>query len=220
MHRILVVLAIGWAKAWAGEPADLFEGFRPHWREQWQEQRLALNPTTYAVVEVDGRQALHATSRSANAGLIRRFEVEKPTVAQLSWEWKVPRCLAHPENERTRAGDDYAARVFVVFETSVIPLRTRAINYVWAAREPAGARYVSPYTKNVGICVMRAGDADAGRWLEESRDVLADYRNFFGEPPKRISAVAVLVDTDNTRTEAEAWFANLRLKTFPLPKKP
>jgi len=109
----------------------------------------------------------------------------------------------------------FTARVFVVFETSAIPLRTRAINYVWAAHEPVGAMFPSPYTKNVAMIVVRSGPADAGRWLGESRDVLADYRRFFGRAPTQISAVAVLVDTDNTGRAAEAWFADLVLATTP-----
>lgn len=215
---MLAFLTFVGGSGFASEPSDLFTGFAPGWRTNWREERLARTSTLYAVAEDNGRRVLHATSRAANAGLLRRFEVERPTEAVLRWRWKVPHSLAHPENERKRAGDDYAARVFVVFETSVIPLRTRAINYVWAAREKAGTWFPSPYTRNVGICVVRTGDSDAGRWLEESRDVLADYRLFFGEPPSRISAVAVLVDTDNTGTEAEAWFSDLVLATTPTPK--
>jgi len=200
--------------------ADLFDGFAPGWREHWQEERLFTRPTVYRVADDGGRSVLHATSRKAHAGLVRRIDLAAPESARLRWSWKVRQPLAAPPDERTRAGDDFAARVFVVFETSVIPLRTRAINYVWASREPAGAMFPSPYTANVAMCVVRSGNADAGRWWAESRDVLADYRQFFGRSPEKISAVAVLVDTDNTGSEAEAWFADLRLETSPPPTLP
>jgi Protein of unknown function (DUF3047) len=98
-----------------------------------------------------------------------------------------------------------------VFETSVLPRQTRAINYVWSSHQPVGAVYPSPYTGNVAMIVLRSGAAEAGAWQGESRDVLADYRAFFGGPPRELSAVAVLVDTDNTGLSAEAWFADLRL---------
>ena len=199
---------------------DLFDGFAPGWRERWRQESFFTKPTVYDVATDAGRPVLHAMSRAAHAGLVRRVEITAPAVAQLSWRWKVRRALANEKDERMRAGDDYAARVFVVFEESVVPLRTRALNYVWAAREPMGAFFPSPYSKNVGMCVVRSGDADAGAWREESRDVLADYRKFFGEPPSRISAVAVLVDTDNTGLEAEAWFADLRLEDHAAPVAP
>lgn len=113
--------------------------------------------------------------------------------------------------ERERAGDDFAARVLVVFEESVVPWRTRALAYVWAAHEPAGAVFPNPYTKSVGMIVVRSGAADSGRWQAETRDPVADYRAYFGEAPRRIEAVAVLVDTDDTGLAAEAWFADLSL---------
>lgn len=192
---------------------DLFDGFAPGWREHWHEQRLFARPTRY-VVEMDGgRPVLHADSRAANSGLLRRLTGPVPTAATLSWRWKVAAPLAANRRERERAGDDYAARVFVVFERSWLPLRTRAIDYVWAAGEPAGAIFPSPYAKNVGMIVLRSGAAEAGKWQAERRDVLADYARYFGEPPTELTAVAVLVDTDNTGLAAEAWFADLVLET-------
>lgn len=197
------------------ERLRLFDDFSPDWRAQWREQSLFAKPTRYEVVSDKGKLVLHAVSQSANAGLVREVVRATPAEAQLRWRWKVRASLTSNAHERERAGDDYAARVFVVFETSVNPLRTRAINYVWAATEKTGAVFASPYTKSVGIVVLRSGDAEAGLWRDESRDVLADYRAFFGEPPTKISAVAVLVDTDNTQREAEAWFADLILETRP-----
>lgn len=223
-HLFLVLVCFGGGRS-AGvetglERLELFDGFKPAWREQWREQRLFAKPTRYEVITEAGHAVLHAVSRSANAGLVREVTRLAPAAARLHWRWKVRAALPGNTRERERAGDDYAARVFVVFETSVFPLWTRAINYVWAATEKSGAVFASPYTKNVGIVVLRSGDADAGQWQLEQRDVLADYQAFFGEPPSRISAVAVLVDTDNTASEAEAWFADLILETRLAPAGP
>ncbi|MEO6568645.1 MAG: DUF3047 domain-containing protein [Opitutaceae bacterium] len=195
------------------ETLVLFDHFTTTWRSQWQDQRLFSKATSYEVAMDAGQPVLHATSRMANAGLLREVARASPSAIRLHWRWKVRSSLTGNARERERAGDDYAARVFIVFETSVIPLRTKAINYVWAAMEPPGAVFASPYTKNVGIVVLRSGDKDAGPWRAESRDVFADYVAFFGTSPTKISAVAVLVDTDNTRREAEAWFADLILET-------
>ena len=197
--------------------ADLFEGFAAGWRERWSLESWFGQPTHYAVVADSGRLALHAASRGSHAGLMRKFEVANPTSARLAWRWKVAAPLVGNTRERERAGDDYAARVFVVFETSLIPLRTRALNYVWAAHVPEGTIFPSPYTNNVAMIVVRSGPAAAGQWHAESRDVIADYRRHFGEPPTKISAVAVLVDTDNTKSSADAWFADLSLETQPAP---
>lgn len=198
---------------------DLFDGFAAGWRDRWKEERFLTKPTRYAVVTdaITHRPALHAVSEAAHAGLIRRVNVTAPSAARLTWSWKIAAPLTGNTRERDRAGDDYAARVFVVFETSTLPLRTRALNYVWSAQEPVGVIFPSPYTKNVAMVVVRSGSAEAGRWLTESRDVLADYRAYFGSAPREIGAVAVLVDTDNTGRSAEAWFAELRLDSTPPP---
>ena len=213
----LACLAPGAARAGA---TDLFDGFADGWRARWREEKFFTKPTHYEVTTENGAPVLHATSASAHAGLVRAIDVVAPTQAKLTWRWKIRAPLTGNTRERERAGDDYAARVFVVFETSVNPFRTRAINYVWAAHEPAGATYPSPYTRTVGMVVVRSGAAEAGRWHGETRDVIADYRRVFGEAPTRISAVAVLVDTDNTGREAEAWFATLSLETQPPPRTP
>jgi hypothetical protein len=220
MRRTLItILALSGSGIAQGASADgfetvaLFGDFAPGWRANWREQSLFAKPTRYDVAIDDGKPVLRAASRSANAGLVREIVRPLPVEARLKWRWKVRSTLANNTRERERAGDDYAARVFVVFETSAFPLRTRAINYVWAATEKTGAAFASPYTKNVGLVVLRSGNAEAGQWRTEERDVIADYRAHFGEPPSRISAVAVLSDTDNTKSEAEAWFADLVLAT-------
>jgi hypothetical protein len=38
---------------------------------------------------------------------------------------------------RTQAGDDYAARIYVIHDGGLFAWRTRAINYVWANSQPA-----------------------------------------------------------------------------------
>lgn len=209
---VMAFLVGGWERAAAGE-LSLFDHFGPDWRRNWREQRLFSKSTVYSVVQENGKPVLRAVSEAANAGLVREVRIVSPERARLSWRWKVSGALAGNDAERERRGDDYAARVSVVFETSPWPLRTRAINYVWAAHESAGTIFLSPYSANVAMIVLRSGDAEAGAWRAESRDLLEDYRRHFGRWPEAINAVAVLVDTDNTNRAAEAWFSALVLHT-------
>ncbi|MBL9199414.1 MAG: DUF3047 domain-containing protein, partial [Opitutaceae bacterium] len=146
-RRAILILIMGWISPVA-PAADLFDGFAAGWRERWRMESFLGQPTRYEVTQDDGRPVLHARSSAAHGGLVRTHPVPAPTAARLTWRWKVSAPLTGNARERHRAGDDYAARVFVVFETSVIPLRTRAINYVWAAQEPASAVFPSPYTGN------------------------------------------------------------------------
>ena len=69
----------------------------------------------------------------------------------------------------------------------------------------------SPYTERVRIVVVESGDAQAGQWVSETRDLEADFRAAFGGPAPRVTAVLVASDTDQTHAGAIAWFGDLRL---------
>lgn len=188
--------------------------------QNWREQRFPfIAATEYEVKAAGDRWVITGRSEDANCALLRDFEVTEPTKMVLSWRWRARGELSAESSERTKAADDFAARVFVVFETSFIPTRTRAINYVWAAKEPVGAMFPSPFTRHVSHVVLRtnSGDPQANIWRSERRDVLADYEKFFGEPATKVSGVAIMVDTDNTDGRAEADFTELFLEISPAP---
>ncbi|GAB5559497.1 MAG: DUF3047 domain-containing protein [Synoicihabitans sp.] len=203
------------------ETVELFESDADSFHQHWEQRGFPfIAATEYGIDHQADRVVVTGRAQDANRALARRIEVELPTELRLSWEWRVRSQLTGEIDERTKAGDDFAARVFVVFETSVIPTRTRAINYVWSAQEPVGSVFPSPYTRRVAHIVLRnAGSiADPTAWLSESRDVLADYQQFFGEPPSVVTAVAIMVDTDNTDGYAEADFRELILEISPAPE--
>jgi hypothetical protein len=127
----------------------------------------------------------------------------------------------------TKAGDDYAARVYLSFEVppDTLGLGTRlalklaravrgpqvpdaAVNYVWDNKHPVGTWQANAYTDRARMLVLRTGAADAGRWVEERRDVAADFAKGFGHAPRRLTGVAVASDTDNTGETAHAGFAD------------
>ena len=134
----------------AAEPIDLFGRSAETFHQQWQERGFPLIAATdYDVTDGSNGVVVTGRAQDGNRALARPIGVEAPTEVTLSWSWRVRSKLTGEVDERTKAGDDFAARVFVVFETSVIPTRTRAINYVWSAREPVGAVFPSPYTGRV-----------------------------------------------------------------------
>ncbi len=188
--------------------------------QAWETRGFPLIAATHYDARLqDGQVIVTGVSENANRAAARRVAVKQPTRARLTWSWRVRSQLDGTVSERTKAGDDFAARVFVIFETSVIPTRTRAINYVWAANEPVDSVFPSPYTRRVAHIVLQtAGHEASDTWRHESRDVLADYRKFFGESPSVITAVAIMVDTDNTDGRAEADFRHIVLEIQPPPE--
>ena len=123
--------------------------------------------------------------------------------------WKVAGIITQGD-ERSKAGDDYAARVYVIFPHWFFP-GTRTLNYLWANRLPQGEFLPNAYTGNAMMIAVRSGPEQAGQWLGERRDIVADYRRAFGEEPSHIGAIAIMTDTDNTGAAAMAWYDELVL---------
>ena len=82
---------------------------------------------------------------------------------------------------------------------------------MWAASESVGAAYPNPYFGRVGTIVVESGSQRVGEWVAEQRDLVADHWRIFGKPPETVSAVAIMVDTDNTNSTATAWFDDIAL---------
>ncbi|OGV75644.1 MAG: hypothetical protein A3I83_09505 [Methylotenera sp. RIFCSPLOWO2_02_FULL_45_14] len=173
----------------------------------WQ-TKIFSGETYYAFATTDGRTALHANSTAAASGLFRKISIDLSKTPILHWSWKVDNVLAGGD-ERTRAGDDYPARVYVVFSGGVAFWRTRAINYVWSSKQPIDSNWRNAFTGNARMIAVQSGSEHVGQWVEEQRDVLTDYRRIFGAEPGKIDAVAIMTDTDNTGATASAWYGDI-----------
>jgi hypothetical protein len=57
--------------------------------------------------------------------------------------------------------------------------------------------------------LLEQGNAKAGGWVMEERNILEDYRTAFGEDPPDEATVAVMCDTDNTGERTTAWVDDL-----------
>jgi hypothetical protein len=152
---------------------------------------------------------LKGHSVKAASGKIRKMKVDVKKYPRLSWSWRVEHTLKG-EDIKTKGGDDFAARVYVVFPRTFI-WRMRAINYVWAAKMPKESEAPSPYTKNSVIIAVESGDEKAGKWVSEERNVYEDYKRIFGEEPPPMGGVAIMTDTDDTQDEATAWYGDITL---------
>ncbi|MGH2607594.1 MAG: DUF3047 domain-containing protein [Tepidiformaceae bacterium] len=187
------------------------EDFRSGWKERWMEKALSSRRTRYEVAQEGGKPVLRATSNRSASALWRKLLIRTGAKGRISWRWRVQASISRNEHEREKRGDDYAARLFVVFDSDLFSPHTQAICYVWAAREAIGAVYRSPHANRVATIVVESGDRHANEWVAEERDFVADYRNAFGVTPKTVTAVAVMVDTDNTGSSATAWFDGIAL---------
>ena len=90
-----------------------------------------------------------------------------------------------------------------------------SLNYIWANREHAAAILPNAYTDRAQMFPLQHGGAKAGRWVEEQRNILADYRRAFGTDPPATATVAIMADTDNTGEQVTAWVDDLVVSRHP-----
>jgi len=163
--------------------------------------------TSYSLVKDNGTTVLKAHSVRSASGLVKEVNLDPRSYPVLRWSWKIQHTLKKEEPGK-KSGDDYAARVYVIFPRTFF-WRMRAINYVWSAGMPRGSFAPSPFTANSAIVAVESGDEKAGEWLTEERNIYEDYRTIFGEEPPRLGGIAVMSDTDNTGDEVTAWYGDI-----------
>jgi len=190
----------------AAEPlvVDHFEEDLSAW------ERLEFDGVTdYRLVADQGSQVLSADSRNSASGLVQRLEFDPKQYPRLRWRWKIEQTLSQGD-ARSKSGDDYAARIYVIFPHWIKPL-TRTINYIWANHLPQGSAVPNPHYRRAMMLAVESGDQTAGSWRDEERNLVDDYRRLFGEDPPRAGGIAIMTDTDNTGASARAWYDDIVL---------
>jgi len=154
--------------------------------------------------------AVHAISSSSASGIIYRLNLDPAGSPLLRWRWRVPHALPKG-NELSKAGDDYAARVYVTFRYD--PSKAGAgmrlkygiakkmygeypphssLSYVWASKEEPEAIIVSPYTDKAMMVLLQKGAKNAGTWQDQEVNVVDDYQKAFGSKPPIRARIAIM----------------------------
>jgi Protein of unknown function (DUF3047) len=186
--------------------------------------------TQFTLVEDGGRTVLAVRANASSSGLLRRVRIDPRRHPILSWRWKVMN-LPHKGDIATKAGDDFAVRIYLTFDldTAKLSLGDRfklslartiwgdqlpaaALCYVWDGRAPVDTMAPNAYTDRVRMVVADSGGAELGRWVARERDVAADFRRAFGMQPPPITAIIVSADTDNTGESVESCFGDLEFR--------
>ena len=176
----------------------------------WQEKSFK-GHTDYHLINVNKSKVVEATSHGAASGLVRKISFSPYQYPLLRWSWKVAETIPKGD-ERTKGGDDYAARVYVVFAGKYF-WQTKAINYIWANTLQKEDVIANAYTSNAMMVAVQSGNEYAGEWIMEERDLVADYQQLFGTSPGQATAIAIMTDTDNTGSSITAWYGDITLSS-------
>jgi hypothetical protein len=173
----------------------------------WEEKSFEGN-SEYSFVEADSGKVLRASTNGKASGLFKEVSVDLTKTPWINWSWKIENTFKN-NNERSKEGDDYAARIYVVVSGGFFFWDTKALNYVWASHEPKESVWPNAYTNNARLLAVQSGDSLARKWLKEKRNVREDIKLMFGEDVTRIDVIAVMVDGDNTGQSATSYFGDI-----------
>ena len=192
--------------------------------------------TRFSAERVDGRMALRVDADHSYGNLV--FDTPPgPLPQRLRWSWRMQ--VPNPAADlNQRAGDDAAVKVCVAYDQPLDrvpfterqllrlarastgqPLPAATLCYVWTGAEPRGALIDNAYTHRVRYIVLRNAGDGIGVWLDESRDLAADFVRAFGDESPTAAVklpplVAVIVggDADNTGLHTVAHLTALRFE--------
>jgi hypothetical protein len=175
----------------------------------WSMTAFAGTDAMVELARLDGRVALRLRSEHNSFAVHRDLVLDVRQYPTLTWSWKVTR-LPDGGDVREPGRDDQAAQVYIVFPRWPAP-RTRSdvLGYVWDSRAPVGTTLTHPRAPNVRIVVLESGPGRLDTWLREQRNVAEDYRALFGRQPPRAGKLALMIDSNDTHSGAEAWFGDL-----------
>jgi len=177
--------------------------FPPDWKPRKDSAR-----GVYSIKEEGGRRFLHAASRGEGVQAAKEFAWDLNAYPILAWSWR-PLVFPQGSDERKSSTNDSVLSVYAVFPHT--SWSVKSVKYVWSAVVPVGTRLDS--SKGLTqVRVLRSGAEDKGKWVDERVNVLDDYRAYFKtqDVPKP-AGIAVLTDSDDTKSSAEGDYANFRV---------
>lgn len=180
------------------------------------EEKIFKGKTQYLIQGDESGGYLKASSQASSSGLYQKIRRAVEPGLILSWEWKAAEFpkKPHPNRLAAREQDDFAARLYVIFPGRTF-FDSRVIEYLWDEFLSEGTVASSPFSSRVKLFVVRSGPGNRqGGWTREERNLYEDYTALFESKPDRpLEAIAIMSDSDNTRTSSTAFFRNLEIKT-------
>jgi hypothetical protein len=166
--------------------------------------------SVYTVQEEGGRRFLRAVAK--DLGIQAAREVEGWNLAEypvLAWSWR-PREFPKGADEREPATNDSVLAVYMLVPHSRVT-GPKAVKYVWSEKVPKGTR-LSSNNGLTQVRVLRTGVEGRGAWHDERVNVLEDFQKAFAisDTPKP-AGIAVLTDSDETKSTASGDYANFRI---------
>jgi hypothetical protein len=151
----------------------------------------------YKTERSGGESHLVAISNSSASALLYNKEFDVYKYPRVKWRWKITG-VYDKGDAREKSGDDYPVRIYIMFKydpgAATFGKKVKyglarrlygqypphsSLNYIWANRRHDEGIIPSPYAEESRMVVLRWGEGEVGRWVEEEVDILEDYRRAF-----------------------------------------
>ena len=199
--------------------------------EGWHFYRIApyKKNTVYRLENYQGRTVLAANSKTSASGLAVKLRPRSAQNLWLQWEWKAVGAMPQADNADSQR-DDAPLRLLVAFDgnKSTLSLKEKltfemanlisgqempyaTVMYIWSGKNAVNAVLNNAHTSRLKMIVVDSGWDNLGEWRKHERDLAADYKLAYGEMPGNVIGIALLTDTDNTKSEVRALYGDIEL---------
>jgi hypothetical protein len=184
---------------------DFETGLKPVWHKVEFK-----GETEYRITKEETNSFLQGHARSTASGLAVKLDSVPAKNAVLSWKWKIDQ-VPPGASENDIKTFDHTARLFVAFKTLIGP--PRSINYVWANQGGTGSTFHHPSSGRSRFIVLESGNENAGKWMNEKRDITKDWKLLFGdEATPAIVGVGFMTDSDGTKTDVTGSYDDIEVR--------
>jgi len=197
----------------------------------WNFYRIApfKKNTVYRLENYQGKTVLSANSKTSASGLAVKLRPRQASNLWLQWEWKAINPINNADNADGYT-DDAPLRILVAFDgnKSKLSLKEKmtfemaslisgqempfaTLMNIWSGKSPVDTIISNAHTSRIKMIVVDSGWDNLGQWHKHQRDLAADYKRAYGEAPGEVIGIALLTDTDNTKSEARAFYGDIEL---------
>jgi hypothetical protein len=177
---------------------------------RWKKRRTNLiTPESKFFVERtpgarDGKALVVSCKKSSGVLMLSPKELDLQKTPVMKWRWRVVRPVVIKGDSEP---DDQAAGIYIADGTT---LRQFSVSYRWELLRSPGSEKIINYSggaMTVNAVCMRDRNTPPGVWVEEERDVLADFQKAFKRSTKSYFAIGISGNSQysksNTRVEID-----------------
>jgi hypothetical protein len=198
---------------------------------EWKHVPLAkYKPSTeYMLVEEDNTVVVRAMAHASASLIGVQTDFDPHQFPMLSWRWKVAQGIPSA-NTADQTKEDAPVRLTVAFsgDTSKLSFKDRfassaaqtisgqtlpyaALMYVWGSKVAPDSITTSSRTARVRMIAVAVDDQGIGRWQNYTRNLVDDFKRAFGEDPGHVTSIQLMTDTDNTGSDAQAYYGDVTI---------